>query len=148
MNVSVIGGSSCSEKVYKLAYVTGKLVAIQGWTLITGGYGGVMEAASKGAFQEKGITVGILSSGDTRGANPYLTVKLPTGLGYARNILVARMSDVLIAIDGKYGTLSEISFALNENKTVFGISTWDIKGIKKVRTPQEAIESIKKMFGK
>jgi len=147
MNVGVIGGSSCSKKVYEMSFAVGGLIAQEGWVLVCGGHGGVMEAACRGAQSKGGITVGILPSEDGEEANKYLTVRIPTGLGYARNILVVRASQVLIAIDGKYGTLSEISFALNEGKTVFGLQTWEIKGIKKVRTPQEAIEKIKRIFG-
>ncbi|MBU1524209.1 MAG: hypothetical protein KKG50_06085, partial [Candidatus Omnitrophica bacterium] len=66
---------------------------------------------------------------------------------YARNILVVRAAEVIVAIDGKYGTLSEIAFALNEGKRVYGIETWDIKGIIKVESPQEAIERIKRFMG-
>ena len=81
---------------------------------------------------------------DGSDANPYLDVKIPTGLGYARNILVVRAADIIVAIDGKYGTLSEIAFAFNEEKPVIGIDTWKIKGISRVKTPQEAIKKIKK----
>ncbi len=146
MNVGVIGGYECSKSIYRIAHRLGKLIASEGWILICGGGGGVMEAACKGAKETGGITVGILPSYEGKEANPYLDVKLPTGLGFARNILIVRVSDVLIAVDGRYGTLSEIAFALNEGKKVYGINTWDIKGINKVKTPQEAIKRIKKEF--
>lgn len=103
-----------------------------------------MEAASKGAKEKGGITCGILPGLDGREANPYLDIKIPSGLGYARNILVVRASNILVAIDGKYGTLSEIAFALNEEKRVLGINTWDIKGVIKVSSPLEAIKKIKR----
>jgi len=102
-----------------------------------------MEAACKGAKEKGGLTVGILPSYEGKEANAYLDVKIPTGLGYARNILVVRASDFLVAVDGKHGTLSEIAFALNEGKPVLGINTWDIKGIVRVRTPKEALRKIK-----
>jgi len=145
MNVGVIGGSVCNKKIYKIAFELGRLIAKEKWVLICGGGGGVMEAVCKGAKSEGGLTVGILPSIDGREANKYLDVKLPTGLGYVRNTLIVRASDILIAVDGRYGTLSEIAFALNEGKLVLGIETWDIKGIKKVKTPQEAINFIKKL---
>ena len=145
MNVGVIGGSVCSKRVYKIAFELGRLIAKERWVLICGGGGGVMEAVCKGAKSEGGLTVGILPSIDGREANEYLDVKLPTGLGYVRNTLIVRASDILIAVDGRYGTLSEIAFALNEGKLVLGIETWDIKGVKKVKTPQEAINFIKKL---
>jgi hypothetical protein len=103
-----------------------------------------MEAACKGAKQFGGLTVGILPSFDGKDANNYVDVKIPTGIGYARNILVVRAADAIVAINGKYGTLSEIAFAFNEDKPVFGIDTWDIPRVKKVKTPQEAVEKIKK----
>ena len=146
MNVAVIGGYKCSKKAYEIAEKVGFLIAQEGWILICGGGRGVMEAASKGARAGGGLAVGILPSFEGEEANPYLDVKIPTGLGYARNFLIVRAADCLIAVDGKYGTLSEIAFALNEGKRVYGIDTWNIKGIIKVKTPQEAIKRIKKDF--
>lgn len=146
MNIAVVGGHKCSEEIYSLAQETGKLIAKKGWILICGGLSGVMEAACKGAKEEGGLTVGILPGYDGRQANNYLDVKIPTGLGYARNILVVRACDVIIAIDGEYGTLSEIAFAFSEGKQVYGINTWDIKGIQEVKTPQQAIEKIGESF--
>jgi uncharacterized protein (TIGR00725 family) len=148
MNIAVIGGSTCSKKIYKQAQELGALIAKEGWTLVCGGLSGVMEAACRGAKGEGGITVGILPGNNCKEANKYVDVKIPTGLGYARNILVVRAAKVVVAIDGKYGTLSEISFALNEGKPVIGIGTWDIKGIIKVKTPGEAINHIKKTMEK
>lgn len=147
MNVAVVGGYKCSKKNYKIARELGKLIAQKGWVLICGGKSGVMEAVCKGAQEEGGLTVGILPDFDGKGANRYLDVRIPTGLGYARNILVIRAADIVVAIDGKYGTLSEIAFALNEGKPVIGIDTWGIKGLIKVKFPQEAIEKIKKIGG-
>ena len=143
MNIAVIGGSACSKRIYQIAQKTGELIAQENWTLICGGLSGVMEAACKGAKTKNGVSVGILPGDNPRQANQYVKVKIPTGLGYARNILVIRASDAIIAIDGKYGTLSEISFALNEEKPIYGIDTWDIRGVKKVSGPQEAIKKIK-----
>jgi len=146
INVGVIGGYRCSRKDYNTAYHLGKLIAREDWVLVCGGGGGVMEAACKGAKEEGGLTVGILPSLEGDEANPYLDVKITTGLGYARNILVVRASQVLVAVDGKHGTLSEIAFALNEGKTVYGINTWDIKGVIKVKSCEEAINRIKRFI--
>ncbi|OQX80532.1 MAG: TIGR00725 family protein [Candidatus Omnitrophica bacterium 4484_70.1] len=143
MNVAVIGGHKCSGRTYTLSKRLGELIALKGWILICGGGGGVMEAACLGAKEKGGVTVGLLPAGEEE-ANPYLDIKIPTGLGYARNILVVRAASVAVAVDGKYGTLSEIAFALNEGKPVLGINTWDIKGIIKVNTPEEAVEYIEK----
>ena len=146
LNVGVIGGYECSEKNFKIAYQLGSLIAQEEWVLICGGGEGVMKACCWGAFDKGGLTVGILPTSDKKMANPYVKICIPTGFGYARNVLIVRASDILVAVDGKYGTLSEIAFALNEGKTVIGINTWNIKGVIKVSTPQEAIKIIKRKF--
>lgn len=144
MNVAVVGGHKCSQKIYRVAEETGKLIARQGWVLICGGKTGVMEAACKGAKKQSGLTVGILPDFDSDAGNKYLDVKIPTGLGYARNVLVVRSADAIIAISGEYGTLSEIAFAFNEGKLIVGIDTWEVRGMKKAGTAQEAVEYIKR----
>ena len=144
MNITVIGGHSCSKESYNFAYELGKLIAKEGWILISGGKEGVMEAVCRGAKEQGGLTVGILPGYDQKEANDYVDIKLPTGLGYARNVLVVRASDVVIAVSGEYGTLSEVGFALSEKKIVIGIDSWDIKGVIKVKTPQAAIAQVKK----
>jgi len=148
INIGVIGGYKCSRKTYKIAYSLGRLIAKEGWFLICGGGSGIMEAVCKGVREEGGLSCGLLPSYDGREANPYLDIRIPTGLGYARNILVVRASDILVAIDGKYGTLSEIAFALNEGKTVLGINTWKIGGVIRVSSPQQAIRKIKQLLKK
>lgn len=146
MNISVIGGSTCSKKDYKIAYELGQLIARQGWTLICGGREGIMEAACKGAKSCNGLTIGILPSFDAKDANQYVDVKIPTGIGYARNILVVRASKYIVAISGKYGTLSEIAFAFNEDRVVFGINTWKIPKVIPVKSAKEAISRIKRLI--
>ncbi|MDD5618504.1 MAG: TIGR00725 family protein [Candidatus Omnitrophota bacterium] len=148
MNISIIGGSRCSKKDYKIAKELGRLIAKEGWTLICGGRTGVMEAACKGAKESGGVTVAILPSADGKDANSYVDVRIPTGLGYARNILVVRASDIIVAVSGKYGTLSEIAFAFNEDRHVIGINTWKIKGVIQVKTPLQAIFQIKRIIKK
>ncbi len=143
MNIAVVGGHSCSKKIYNLAYEVGQLIAQEGWILVCGGRTGVMEAACKGAKKAKGLTVGILPSYDGRDANPYLDVKIPTGLGYARNALVVRAAKAVIALTGKEGTLSEIGFALSEKKPVIGIETWDVEGVIKASSAKDAIAKVK-----
>lgn len=144
MNIAVVGGHKCTQENYKIAQEVGALIAKEGWILICGGKTGVMEAACKGAKENGGLTVGILPESDSKDANAYLDVKLPTGLGYARNFLVVRAADAVIAIDGEYGTLSEIAFTFNDPRPIVGIDTWDIKGLKKVNTAGEAINYLKK----
>jgi len=144
MNIAVIGGYKCSPEAYQIAEQLGLLIAREGWTLVCGGLSGVMEAACRGAKQAGGLTVGILPGESVDDANPYVDVRIPTGLGYARNILVTRAAECIVAVNGQYGTLSEISFALSEGKTVYGLNTWEIKGIIHLTTPQEVIAMIKK----
>ncbi len=143
MIISVIGAGSCSKEIYALAEEAGKLIALNGAILVTGGLGGVMEAASKGAREAGGITVGILPGFSKDEANSYVDIPITTGLSHARNVIVARSADALIAIAGEYGTLSEIAIALKLGKPVIGIKTWDsVDGIIHVQTPSEAIKKI------
>jgi uncharacterized protein (TIGR00725 family) len=127
-------------ETYKISYDAGHLIGEKGWVLICGGLGGVMEGAAKGCFERGGITVGLLPGTEKRSANPYITLVIPTGMGEARNVLVVRASDVVLAIAGGFGTLSEIGLALKIGKPVIGLSTWrDIDGVDYVQTPQQAI---------
>ncbi|HID32343.1 MAG TPA: TIGR00725 family protein [bacterium (Candidatus Stahlbacteria)] len=139
--IGVIGGSSCSEEVFDVAYRVGRGIGERGGILICGGMSGVMEAACKGAREAGGMTVGVLPTNSTSSANPYVDIPIATGLGEARNVIITRTADVLIAIDGRYGTLSEIAYALIFRKPVIGINTWDIRApIKKVKTAEAAVE--------
>lgn len=147
LKIAVIGGSLVDESVSALAYETGRLIARAGAILISGGLGGVMESACRGAKEEGGMTIGILPTRSKQDANPYLDIAIPTGLGEARNLILVLSSDAVIAIDGSYGTLSEISFALLYKKPIFGIRTWRIqqedredKGIVFCFSPQEAVQ--------
>jgi hypothetical protein len=126
MFVAVIGGSQCSEEEVKLAEAVGHELAKRGAILICGGLGGVMDAACKGARAEGGITVGILPGDNRYAANPYVQIPIVTGMGYARNTIVAKSAQAVIAIDGSYGTLSEIAYALQNNIPVVGLNTWSL----------------------
>ena len=143
MNIAIIGGHSCSKEIAKIAEEAGKGIAELGATLICGGLGGVMEASCKGAKSAGGKTIGILPGHDKAEANRYVDIPIATGLGYMRNNLVVKNADMVIAIDGKEGTLSEIAFALQMKKPILGLDTWDIPGIIKVKNAQEAISWIK-----
>ncbi len=148
IKIGIIGGSKISKEIYNDALEVGKLVAKGGAILVSGGMGGVMEAASKGAKEAGGLVVGILPGEDKSEANPYVDIPIFTGLGWMRNILVIRNSDVLIALDGSYGTLSEIAYAFLYKKTVFGIKTWNLsktdkltgEGVISCSNPREAVE--------
>ncbi len=124
--IGVIGGGDCSDDVYNLAEQVGERIAQAGAILVCGGLGGVMEAASKGAKKGGGTTIGILPGIDKSQANSYIDIPVATGLGEGRNLLVIRNSDVVIALPGKYGTLSEIGFCLALGKPMIGLSTWDV----------------------
>jgi uncharacterized protein (TIGR00725 family) len=144
MNIAVIGGHDCSKKVAAIAEEIGRVIAQMGATLICGGLTGVMEAACKGAKSAGGKTIGILPGHDAQEANPYVDIPIATGLGYMRNNLVVKNADIVVAIDGKEGTLSEIAFALQMDKPIVGIDTWDIPGVEKAKSAEEAIAWIKK----
>jgi uncharacterized protein (TIGR00725 family) len=107
--------------------------------VVCGGLGGVMEAACRGASREGGTTVGVLPGLDRGAANPFVSVVVATGLGEARNALVVRAADALIAVGGAYGTLSEIALALKAGKAVIGLGTWEIDGVERVEGPEAAV---------
>lgn len=146
-NISVIGGSKADKKYLGIAYETGRLLAKRKATVICGGLTGVMESVARGVREGGGICVGILPGYDLSQGNRYLTVAIPTGLGLARNFLVVRAGESVIAIDGSTGTRTEAYFALSEKKTVITIGTSGLEKLKDtdgnliaVDTPEEAVE--------
>ena len=124
--ISVIGSSDCSKKEGRLAEEVGRELARHGATLICGGLGGVMEAACKGAASQGGTTVGILPGNSLGDANPYVKIPIVTSMGYARNAIVAKSGQAVIAIGGSHGTLSEIAHALQYGIPVIGLGTWSL----------------------
>ncbi len=112
LRIGVIGSSSCGPEIADIARRVGELIAEEGAVLVCGGRGGVMAAAAEGASAAGGLTVGILPGEDARDANPGILIPIPTGLGDARNAVVVRASDAVIAIAGAWGTLSEAAFCL------------------------------------
>ncbi len=147
--IGIIGESQLSDPVHgELAEEVGRLVASSGYTLVCGGLTGVMEAACRGAKQAGGQTVGILPGTDRTEANAYVDVAIPTGLGQLRNAVIVLTADVLIAIGGGFGTLSEIGHALRYGKTVIGLRTWEIAKagerapIVVVESPQQALAAV------
>jgi len=125
--ISVVGENDPSPRLAALAEAVGVEIAAAGAVLICGGLGGAMEAACRGAHSRGGVTIGILPGSRHGEANPYVTYAIPTGLGHARNLLVARSAHAVIAVGGKYGTLSEIAFAKIEGTPVIGLETWDLR---------------------
>jgi uncharacterized protein (TIGR00725 family) len=129
------------DEVVDAAADVGRLVAERGAVLVCGGLGGSMESACRGAKDGGGLTVGILPGPDRSAANPFVDVALPTGLGEARNALVVRAADAVIAIGGGYGTLSEIALALKAGKPVIGLDTWEIEGVRPASGPEAAVSA-------
>jgi uncharacterized protein (TIGR00725 family) len=137
--VAVVGPGDAPDEDCWLAEEVGAALAAHGAVVVTGGLGGVMEAASRGAKSRRGRTLGLLPGTDRAAANGWVDVAVPTGMGEMRNALVVRSADAVIAIGGGHGTLSEIALALKAGKPVFGLSTWDIAGIVPVADPAEAV---------
>jgi uncharacterized protein (TIGR00725 family) len=141
LRIGVIGAASCTAKQAKQAEVVGRLIAEAGAILICGGMGGVMKAACQGAQGYGGITVGILPGDSASQSNEFVSIPIITGMGYARNALVVRSCQAVIAIGGRYGTLSEIAYAAQFGIPIIGLGTWKIRApIRHVRTPQEAVK--------
>ena len=138
IRIGVIGGASPEPKYRQIAYDVGKRIAERGTILVCGGLGGVMEAAARGAKKAGGLTVGILPGNSHEEANVHIDVPIATGLGYSRNSLVAMNADVLIAVNGQFGTLSEIAYGNIYGKKVIG--TWDIQGVISADTAEQAVE--------
>lgn len=123
--VSIIGGAKCSKTDCKIAEEIGYLLGKRDIVIVCGGRGGVMEAACRGAQRAGGITIGILPGQDGSAGNPFLDIAIPSGMGHSRNMLVAQAAEVVIAIGGGYGTLSEIGIALKMGRIVIGVDTWE-----------------------
>ncbi len=140
--IAVIGAGICDPNIYELAYQVGQLLAPKA-VLYCGGLGGVMEAAAKGALEANGQTVGILPGPRAEDANPYIQIPVVTDMGQARNVILVRSAEGVIAISGGYGTLSEIALSLKMWKPVVGLKTWpNIEGVHYVKTPEEAVEKV------
>ncbi|MFC1596010.1 TIGR00725 family protein [Candidatus Margulisiibacteriota bacterium] len=146
--ISVIGESLSSMETYAYAERVGELLAENNITVVCGALTGVMEAVCKGAKSKGGRTVGILPGNDRYSGNKYIDMPIVTGIGYARNSVVAKTGQVVIAIGGWFGTLCEIAFALDAGTPVIGLQTWDVykdgqrpeNGIIFVESPEEAVE--------
>ncbi|MDQ3877039.1 MAG: TIGR00725 family protein [Actinomycetota bacterium] len=145
-NIAVVGGGVASPDHVRDAEAVGRAIAEAGCVLVCGGFGGVMKAACRGARSAGGTTVGILPGRTADGANEFLDIALPTGLGEARNTVIVHSCDALIAVGGEFGTLSEIAFALKIGKPVIGLGTWDlardgalVDAFDRVSSAQEAV---------
>ncbi|MDD5669408.1 MAG: TIGR00725 family protein [Candidatus Omnitrophica bacterium] len=144
--VGVIGGRVCNDEVECLAHNLGKKLAKVVDYLVCGGLSGVMMAICKGFKAGKGKTIGILPSYNKADANPYVDIAIPTGMGLARNVLVVKTADVVIALPGSCGTLSEIAYCLQFGIPVISLRSWDIEGVIKVKSIDEAVQTVKKLL--
>ena len=147
IQISVCGPREATDDELANAREIGRRLAEHGAAVVCGGYSGVMAAVSEGAASAGGLVVGILSGRDRSGADQNLTVAIPTGLGDARNAVIALAGDAIIVVGGSWGTLSELGLAMREGKTVVQIGGWrladkdgrPIEGVVYVRTPEEAV---------
>ncbi|MQF69574.1 TIGR00725 family protein [SAR202 cluster bacterium AD-804-J14_MRT_500m] len=122
--IAVIGGGFPPPQAYDDAYNVGIALAKRGVVVVCGGLSGVMEAVCKGSKEAGGTTIGILPGNEPDNANSYVDIPICTGLSYARNVLVVKTGRAVIAIDGSYGTMSEIAHALSDQIPVIGLNTW------------------------
>ena len=137
--VAVVGPGAASTEELAVAEDVGARLADAGAVVVTGGLGGVMEAACRGAKSRRGTTLGLLPGDDRAAANGWVDVAVPTGLGELRNGLIVRASDALIAIGGGEGTLSEIALALRDRRPVVGIGTFEVGAVVQVASAEEAV---------
>lgn len=163
--VGVIGSHSCNKKVEQLAHNLGKKLAKVVDYMVCGGLSGVMKAVCQGFKAGNGVTIGIIPSYNKKDANPYVDIVIPTGLGLARNVLVVKSADVVVALPGETGTLSEIAYCLQfgipvisltpleitkkrtvTTKFLTGLKSWEIPGVIKVISVDEAIKKVKELL--
>lgn len=125
--VGVIGASMADEELSAIAEEVGRELAVSGAAVVCGGLTGIMESVCRGASAEGGVTIGIIPSDSRQDANPFVQIPIVTGIGMARNSVIAKTAEVFIAIGGQFGTLSEIAYALSMGKTVVSIRSWNLE---------------------
>jgi uncharacterized protein (TIGR00725 family) len=147
--VAVVGSGVATDELYEKAREVGRLIAERGATVICGGLSGVMEAATRGATEAGGMVIGILPDEDRRRQNGYLAYSVATGVGQARNLAVVCSGDVVIAVGGEYGTLSEIGLARKVGRPVVVLEGWDLgEHVSAASSPKEAIEAAFRLLGR
>jgi uncharacterized protein (TIGR00725 family) len=124
--IAVIGGENCNREAAALAETVGRELARSGFIVICGGKGGIMEAVCRGAKEAGGTTIGVLPGDDCADANPFVDYAIVTGMGRARNVIIVQSALAVIAVDGEFGTLSEIGHALSLDIPVVGLYTWEL----------------------
>jgi uncharacterized protein (TIGR00725 family) len=147
LQISVVGGSDADEESLAIARAVGEVIGTRDAVLICGGLGGIMEAAARGAKEKGGVTVGIIPDYHINSANPFIDIVIPSGLGHARNVVVAASGEIVIALAGSHGTRSEISVALILGKPVLGIKAWgEIPGVLQLNSVEELNKAIMLKF--
>lgn len=137
--IAVIGAGKCSKKMRDSAAEVGRYVAEHGGVVVCGGLGGIMEGASRGAREGGGTVIGIVPSDSAADANEFVDIVIPTGMGEARNILVIRTADAVVAFPGKYGTLTEMAFTRLFDKPLVSVQAWKLgEEVIQVENPVEA----------
>jgi uncharacterized protein (TIGR00725 family) len=145
--VGVIGGRQCTPEVEQLAHNLGQSLAKVVGYLVSGGLSGTMMAVSSGFRAGGGKTIGIIPSYEKGDANPFIDIVIPSGMGLARNVLVVKTADAVVALPGEAGTLSEVAYCLQLGIPVVSLHSWDIRGVIKVDTIAEAVEQVRKILG-
>lgn len=125
-----------AHRILESAEEVGRLLARGGAVVVTGGLGGVMRSASRGARSADGRTIGILPGADPTEANEYVEIPIPTGLGVARNLVVVTAADAVVAVGGRHGTLSEIGLALRMGRSVVALSSWRVESDQRLAGPR------------
>jgi uncharacterized protein (TIGR00725 family) len=147
--VAVVGSGTATGELYEKAREVGKLLAEGGATVVCGGLSGVMEAAASGATGAGGVAIGILPDEDRSRQNSYLTYSVATGMGQARNLAVVCSGDVVIAVGGEYGTLSEIGLARKVGRPVVVLEGWDLgEHVTVASAPLAAVEVAFELIGR
>ncbi len=146
--IGVIGAGQCNHASEMLAEKVGRAIAEQGAILVCGGLGGVMRAAAKGAKAAGGQTLGILPGDDKTKANEYIDFAIATGIGEARNIVIIKTADAVVALPGKYGTLSEMAFCMKIGRPLVSLSDWNIsEDIERFTDPIQAVKRAVQLAG-
>ncbi len=144
--IAVVGAGKCSKKLRDMAAEVGRYVAENGGVLICGGMGGVMEGAARGAKEAGGTTIGVLPTESKDDANEFIDYVIATGIGDARNLIVVRSADAVVALPGKYGTLTEMAFALLAEIPVVSVSAWKLgEEVEQFEDPVKAAAAAMKM---
>ncbi|HZY64558.1 MAG TPA: TIGR00725 family protein [Rubrobacteraceae bacterium] len=146
--IAVIGAGEATDALYERGYEIGRRVAEHGGIVVCGGLGGIMEAAAKGAIEAGGVAIGILPDEDRKRSNEYLSYSVATGMGHARNLSVICSADVVIAVGGGYGTLSEIGLARKVGRPVVVLESWELDGhTASASSPEAAVEAAFEALG-